>query len=106
MGSPSWTESPGRFNHSTTSPVFIANPHLGMLKIVATLPLLSVFHPLTCFLCNGIPPPPLKGRFVETSFICFTCFTCFTCFICFICFVCSTQTWAKRNADDHEGGMA
>src|SRR5205085_1277997 len=41
MDSPSWTESPGRLSHSTTSPVFIDSPHLGMLKIVATVPLLS-----------------------------------------------------------------
>src|SRR5713226_1560486 len=40
-GSPCWTASPGCFSHATTSPVFIASPHLGILTIVATLHLLS-----------------------------------------------------------------
>src|SRR6266700_6609531 len=40
-GSPCRTASPGCFSHSTTSPVFIASPHLGILTIVAKLHLLS-----------------------------------------------------------------
>src|SRR5205807_4306701 len=98
MGSPSWTESPGRFNHSTTSPVFIANPHLGMLKIVATLPLLSVFHPLAFYAMVSLRLLSRVGSLKRVLLA-----VCFTCFICFTCFACSTQTWAKRNADDHEG---
>src|SRR6266705_3506694 len=39
--SPCWTVSPGCFSHATTSPVFIASPHLGILTIVAMLHLLS-----------------------------------------------------------------
>src|SRR5258708_6416272 len=42
-GSPCCTASPGCLSHATTRPVFIASPHLGILKIVAMLPLLSDF---------------------------------------------------------------
>src|SRR5713226_6378407 len=52
-GSPCRTASPGCFSHSTTSPVFIASPHLGILTIVATLPLLSSTF------CSG---RPLRSR--------------------------------------------
>ena len=41
IGSPCWTGSPAFLSHSTISPVFIDKPHLGMLKIVATMILLS-----------------------------------------------------------------
>src|SRR6266571_3814078 len=40
IGSPCWTGSPAFLSHSTISPVFIDKPHLGILKIVATILLL------------------------------------------------------------------
>src|SRR5436190_18843883 len=71
IGSPCWTGSPAFLSHSTISPVFIDKPHLGMLKIVATMLLLSAtgtnffFGPVVCGskekICVGLSHQFLNG---------------------------------------------
>src|SRR5438876_4944134 len=72
------------------------------LAHVRAFPLPGATHNTRRPLPPSTPLPPLRVGSLKRVLLA-VCFTCFTCFICFICFACSIQTWAKRNADDHEG---
>src|SRR2546430_7910536 len=69
------------------------------LAHVRAFPLPGATHNTRRPLPPSTPLPPLRVGSLKRVLLA----VCFTCFICFICFACSKQTWAKRNADDHEG---
>src|SRR5205823_5980050 len=69
------------------------------LAHVRAFPLPGATHNTRRPLPPSTPLPPLRVGSLKRVLLA----VCFTCFTCFICFACSIQTWAKRNADDHEG---